>query len=343
MRTKKEKGQFNTVFSLFFTHRLLCSHHITNAQMMCMQTLLAAPFPLFFTQGEWLLVMEHPEIPLHNKGCFTGNCCNILDFITTESLKHSTTIPGHPMTILNNNKAIQACEQNDSYRTTNRDLLLPYLVPYFVYVGLASFFQNEQSAIWIYSFRLIVEPVLLFQFWRHYVPLTGPKNRWASIAYGIAAGTAGCILWVLLVTPFADPRGGPGWGDMAFTLRLLSASVLVPVFEELLMRGFIFRFTLQWEAAHNKKADDPFGQTLDASNIADVKPGQWSYGALIISTLLFTLGHRMYEWPAALLYGLLMSCLWIFRKDLISCIIAHGTTNFMLAIYVRATGQWGIW
>ena len=38
-----------------------------------------------------------------------------------------------------------------------------------------------------------------------------------------------------------------------------------------------------------------------------------------------------------------MAGLWIVRRDLLSCIVAHGVTNVVLACYVRATGAWALW
>jgi len=62
-----------------------------------------------------------------------------------------------------------------------------------------------------------------------------------------------------------------------------------------------------------------------------------------ISTLVFTAGHGMPEWPASIAYGLLMCALWAWRKDLVSCIAAHATTNIVLAVYVLRTGNWQYW
>jgi hypothetical protein len=62
-----------------------------------------------------------------------------------------------------------------------------------------------------------------------------------------------------------------------------------------------------------------------------------------ISTAAFALGHQVYEWPAAIAYGLLMSVLYIIRKDLAACVAAHAATNFSLALFVCLTGQWQYW
>jgi len=79
------------------------------------------------------------------------------------------------------------------------------------------------------------------------------------------------------------------------------------------------------------------------NSIDDVKPGAWSVLAIAVSTIAFTAGHLMIEWPAAIAYSILISILWIVRKDLLSCMVAHGTTNLGLALYVKYTGHWGFW
>lgn len=65
--------------------------------------------------------------------------------------------------------------------------------------------------------------------------------------------------------------------------------------------------------------------------------------AICISTLAFAAGHLPVEWPAAVAYSILISVLWITRKDLLSCMVAHGTTNLTLGLYVHFSGQWGFW
>lgn len=193
-----------------------------------------------------------------------------------------------------------------------------------------------------YILRLVAVPLLLIWAWGWYIPLTGPKNKIISIIYGIGFGIFGLIIWCLLLAPFVEIKGEP-WANAAFSLRLISASLVVPVFEEIVMRGYIFRLALQWDMARKNKITNPLGHALDNSNIGDIRPGAWSGAAILISTLAFTIGHTAIEWPAAIAYGLLICLLWIIRKDLISCITAHATTNLLLGLYVYQTSHWGFW
>ena len=64
---------------------------------------------------------------------------------------------------------------------------------------------------------------------------------------------------------------------------------------------------------------------------------------LAVPGMLFAAGHASHEWVAAIAYGLLMALLWIVRRDLLTCVVAHAVTNLTLALYVRETGSWQLW
>ena len=159
---------------------------------------------------------------------------------------------------------------------------------------------------------------------------------------GVVIGLVGAVVWVKLVTPFAGTDAEP-WSRVGYGLRLTAAGLVVPVFEELLIRGYVLRVALQWDRARTAQCDSAFGEAFDNRSISEVEPSAWTWWAVIISTAAFALGHTMAEWPAALAYGLLMAGLWIACKDLLSCVIAHGVTNVALALYVWTSGAWQLW
>lgn len=160
---------------------------------------------------------------------------------------------------------------------------------------------------------------------------------------GAVTGLIGLLVWLGLLAPFVTSDAATPWSSSGFALRLLSAGFLVPVFEELMMRGYAFRLTLQWDQARKQGNKDALHSVLDNRSINDVAPGDWSWPAVLLSTFAFTAGHAIPEWPVAITYSLLMTWLWIHRKDLIACIVAHATTNIALAIFVYATGSWQFW
>lgn len=226
---------------------------------------------------------------------------------------------------------------------SNRQLILPYAAPYFAYVGIASLHSPHLSVEANYLLRLITVSILLFWAWRWHCSLRGPNSPFVSILVGAGAGLIGMILWIALLSPFVKPGNTPPWSLDAFMLRLLSAGLLVPIFEELMMRGFVFRVALQWDRAKKKSAKDPLHIALDKQSVNEVAPGDWSWVAVVLSTLAFTTGHVLHEWPAAAAFGLFMAFLWTYRKDLITCITAHAVTNVTLALYVFSTGNWHYW
>lgn len=228
---------------------------------------------------------------------------------------------------------------------TNRELMLPYFAPYFAYVGIASMLGDIISIELNYLFRIIVVTPLIFWAWKWYVPISIDGQRFLSIVWGFGAGLAGCVLWCLLLAPFIEQSGAGGepWSTQSFFLRLFAATLLVPVFEEIAIRGYVLRLALQWDQGRRRKMAEPLLEALDKSSLFDVKNGDWTLPAILLSSLAFTLGHNPVEWVAAFAYSLLMSWLWIRRGDLLSCIVAHGTTNLALALFVFYTGKWGFW
>lgn len=226
---------------------------------------------------------------------------------------------------------------------SNRRLILPYAAPFLLYVAIASIVGNALPPEVNYSLRIILCSAALAWAWRWYFPFTGPRSPFGSTLFGILIGVIGVVIWVILLTPFTPTADAAPWSMTSFLLRLGAAALLVPVFEELMMRGFIFRLALQWSEARKMKEEQSLQVALDERTINDVQPGDWSWPAVIISTLAFASGHQVYEWPAAVAFGLLMAFLLVVRKDLLSCIVAHSTTNICLAIYVITTDSWYLW
>ncbi len=142
----------------------------------------------------------------------------------------------------------------------NMDLLIPYAAPYFAYVAFSSVLQNKLPEEIIYIMKLVIVPGLLIWAWKWYVPLTGPKNKWISCLWGIVFGIIGLVVWCGLYAPFTTPEDGAPWSDLGFALRLLTAGFVVPVFEELFMRGFVLRSPCNGIFYAGKKHQNPFLQ-----------------------------------------------------------------------------------
>jgi len=121
--------------------------------------------------------------------------------------------------------------------------------------------------------------------------------------------------------PFQDLKHP--WTAWVFVgIRLIGLVALVPVAEELFWRGFLSRWLIsaQWE---------------------EVPLGRFNIPSFFFVTLLFTLAHP--EWIAAAIYCAVLNGLLYWKKDLWSCIVAHGVSNLLLGIYILGTGAWWLW
>jgi CAAX protease family protein len=227
-------------------------------------------------------------------------------------------------------------------KPSNYALLFPYVLPYFAYVGALMIPPERLPRAAAYGVALAGSGAALAWGWRWLLPLRGTGSPVASAAAGAAAGVVGTALWVAIKAPFYAAGGEP-WPEGAFWMRLLASGTVVAVFEELLFRGYLLCGAVQWSRARRAGSPDPIGEVLHQRSVADVEPGAWTPFAVLFSSLVFAGGHAPGEWPAALAYGLLMAGLWIWRKDLLTCVIAHGTTNVTLALWVRHTADWTLW
>jgi uncharacterized protein len=227
-------------------------------------------------------------------------------------------------------------------KPSNYSLLFAYVLPYFLYVGLVSLPDPPLPRPYAYALALLGSAAALAWGWRWYVPFRGPGSPLVSVLAGLAAGILGTALWVAIKRSFFAVEGA-AWRSAAFWLRLAASGTVVALFEELLFRGLVLRTALQWDEARRAGSSDPLAEALHRRSPLEVAPGAWTPAAVLISSVAFAAGHLPGEWPAALAYGLLMAALWIFRGDLLSCVVAHGTTNVTLALWIRSTGLWGLW
>jgi CAAX prenyl protease-like protein len=104
--------------------------------------------------------------------------------------------------------------------------------------------------------------------------------------------------------------------------RVLGSVVLVPVAEELAFRGYLIR-------------------RLIAADFEQVPPGRFTWLSFLVSSALFGVLHG--RWLAGTLAGMGFAAALYRRGRLADAVLAHATTNALLAAYVLATGSWFMW
>lgn len=124
--------------------------------------------------------------------------------------------------------------------------------------------------------------------------------------------------------PFAEFRRSPLslWGFLA--VRFYGMACLVPLIEELFLRGFVMRFFADadwWKVPIGTLTPAVFG----------------------ISILYAVTSHPWHEALAAAAWFSMVTFLVWKTKNLWDGVVAHATTNLLLGIYVVLWEDWGLW
>jgi CAAX prenyl protease-like protein len=113
------------------------------------------------------------------------------------------------------------------------------------------------------------------------------------------------------------------WRGLWLGCRVAAAVVTVPIAEELAYRGYFMR-----------RLVSPEFEAVDFRAVPLL--------ALLASAVAFGIAHGAFWLPgiaAGLAYGALLRS----RARIGEAVVAHATTNALLALWVLGTGQWQYW
>jgi exosortase E/protease (VPEID-CTERM system) len=218
----------------------------------------------------------------------------------------------------------RAGEQPSPRHDSNAD----YLAPFVVVLAAGAMTSAFSSGLdWLYPLRVVAAGWVLWHFRGHYAHL-GWSVSWRAIVIGIV--TFG--LWVVLApTEARRPDGWPaalrevplystaGW----LLFRLIGSVIIAPLAEELAFRAYLTR-------------------RLIAPDVERVPLGAFTWPSFALSSLLFGLLHGSF-WLGGVFAGMAFAVALYQRRALGDAVVAHATTNGLLAIYALATGRWNLW
>lgn len=125
--------------------------------------------------------------------------------------------------------------------------------------------------------------------------------------------------------PAYNPLDSLGYNTAGYAflaIRFFGLALLVPLFEEAFLRGFLMRFVM-----HDNWSKIPFGVV-----------NRMAVAAGILVPVLY---HP--EKLAALVWFSLVTWLMVRTKNFWDCVAAHAVTNLLLGIVVVTTGWWELW
>lgn len=219
---------------------------------------------------------------------------------------------------------------------------LPYVLPMGLYMAFL-LFQSNENLLWLYPVKTLAVAGALWWFRREYVELR-PAMSWLGIVVGLVA----IAIWIFgdrfypkvdevllafekllsrlmnspapkeLFTPPFDPSGR--WVFIGF--RIVGAVLVVPVMEELFWRAFLIRWLVK-------------------EDFKSVPVGTFTWSSFLITVGLFGAEHN--QWLAGLVCGALYNWLLYRTRSVWVCVVAHATSNAVLAAWVLARGDWKFW
>ena len=202
-----------------------------------------------------------------------------------------------------------------------------FLVPLLVILATGMISHAASADFeYLYPLRLVGALTALWLYRNSYTALD-----WRPSWRGPAVGVAVFALWAgaaAIMTHAAGPPAGlealaTPLATIWIVCRVLAAVITVPIAEELAYRGYLLR-----------RLVSPRFEAVPLSAV------RWP--ALAVSSLAFGIMHGAL-WLPGIMAGLAYGALAMRTGRLGESIVAHGTTNALLAGYVLAFGQWQLW
>jgi len=226
----------------------------------------------------------------------------------------------------------RSVEQAAAPGTRNARATVAYLAPMMALVAVAMVTGAFLAGFdWLYPLRVLAVAGVTWVLWRGSFAVAGLRGAWSWGAVAIGGGVFGVWLaleWAIpqkeagsaIATGLAGMSGG--WAALWLVFRVVGSVVTVPVAEELAFRGYLVR-------------------RLIASDFDNVPPQRFTWLSFLASSVLFGASHG--RWVAGTVAGLFYAWAMYRRGRIADAMVAHATTNALLAAYVLSTGSWSLW
>ena len=208
------------------------------------------------------------------------------------------------------------------------DSTTAYLAPLLVVLATAMLTGAFSAGLdWLYPVRVIGAVWVLWVFRRSYTNL-GWTMSWRALGIGCAT----FAIWIALVPAGpAEQDGWPAalqsvpvhWAAAWLVLRVVGYTITIPIVEELAFRGYLTRRLIHPDFQH-------------------LPAGRFTWPSFVISSVLFGALHGGF-WLAGTIAGMSFALALYQRRAIGDAVLAHATTNGLIAVYVFATGRWSIW
>jgi CAAX prenyl protease-like protein len=180
---------------------------------------------------------------------------------------------------------------------------------------------------WLYPLRFFAAAGALWFFRSRYRELD-----WRAGWLAPVVGAAVFVIWIAAERSGAHATNGipaamaslPSLARISWlSFRTLGAVITVPIAEELAFRGFLIRRLIS-----------PDFEKLDFR--------RYTWLSVVISSLIFGAMHGE-RWLVGSIAGLLYAWVYLRRGRIGDAIVAHATSNALIAVAVLIAGKWFLW
>lgn len=217
----------------------------------------------------------------------------------------------------------------EAVHSSSKNPTAAYLTPFLAILAAAMISRAATGGFeWLYPLRFIAAAAALWFFRSAYSDL-----NWRFGGFSVLAGFAVFGIWLgldLMTHATQTSALGANLAAMSTSARVAwlifrtaAAVITVPIAEELAFRGFLIR-------------------RISSADFDSLSPRHYTYLAVFVSSLAFGLLHGD-RWIAGTVAGLIYAFAFLRRGRIGDAIIAHATTNALLAAWVLSAGKWYLW
>ncbi len=236
---------------------------------------------------------------------------------------------------------------------------VPFILPLFLFLLISTFYPSFADSIansagdpeltaeassktWTYLFmiglQVVVASTLLIYFRKVY--LEHFPIRFSPLS--IVVGVVGVVLWIVVCDLKLEPTfweaigfntdrpsfnpytlDNTGARNLFLVSRFTVLAIVVPIIEELFVRGWLVRWI-----------ENPSWEHVGLTGLG--------MGALFAASIYGVVAHPSEAIAAFLWFGLVT---WLMARtgNLWDCVVAHSVTNLLLGIYILKFEQWHLW